>query len=455
MAKTRKDPRERLIEELARRARTEVHEVSPMSQMERGTEAWVRELAQGEMDRRIGALPVEDGRPKSCPRCGKRAAVRARDVVRTFQSLWGTHTLTRNYHYCEACKAGFYPRDAFLGLPEGGDASGDLEARIADFALNASFPECEERWRVHYPQLPLSENTFRQVIRRLGEQAEKTHPVLMQEAALPRPPSKAHTLYVMTDGSHLPCRGEWKEAKLGLLFREEEHARAERGVLLKPRYVAHVGPQSEFEPLLQAAFRVEAALPPKRVVYLADGAPGNWSLAQALTPDAVQILDWYHAVEHAAALGRTLLGEASPWLPLFQTRMETLLAEGAIDALLAEAMDCMESFCTEADFQALNGFVGYCRDNASRMRYRAFRDQGFLIGSGPVESAHRHVLQTRMKKAGQRWSLPGARRMARLRAHYRTAGPAAFHASLRWAYRETLRLKPAPLARPKRRASNR
>ncbi|HEY4884312.1 MAG TPA: hypothetical protein VII08_11830, partial [Myxococcales bacterium] len=44
---------------------------------------------------------------------------------------------------------------------------------------------------------------------------------------------------------------------------------------------------------------------------------------------------------------------------------------------------------------------------------------------------HRHVLQTRMKRAGQRWSLRNARRMARLRAAYRTAGALGFYDAIR------------------------
>ncbi len=61
------------------------------------------------------------------------------------------------------------------------------------------------------------------------------------------------------------------------------------------------------------------------------------------------------------------------------------------------------------------------------MDYPTHRAAGRVIGSGIVESSHRHVLQTRMKKAGQHWSLDGAEKMARLRAVYRTVGPKRFY----------------------------
>jgi hypothetical protein len=82
---------------------------------------------------------------------------------------------------------------------------------------------------------------------------------------------------------------------------------------------------------------------------------------------------------------------------------------------------------TDEQLAALDQLVGYYRANETRMRYTLFREWGLPVGSGIVESAHRHVLQVRMKRAGQRWAVQRARRMARLRAAYRTAGPRRFH----------------------------
>jgi hypothetical protein len=88
------------------------------------------------------------------------------------------------------------------------------------------------------------------------------------------------------------------------------------------------------------------------------------------------------------------------------------------------------------------------------MRYADFIAAGYLIGSGIVESAHRHVIQTRMKRAGQHWGQKGGRQMARMRAAYRTTGPERFYAAIRWAHRQSQRAA-LPLKPLKRRASNR
>lgn len=86
--------------------------------------------------------------------------------------------------------------------------------------------------------------------------------------------------------------------------------------------------------------------------------------------------------------------------------------------------------------KALDDLVRYYRNNRGRMSYRTLREHGFPIGSGAVESAHRHVIQARMKRAGQ-WALQNGRRMAHLRAAYRTGGAARLYEAVQRARRRT------------------
>ena len=59
--------------------------------------------------------------------------------------------------------------------------------------------------------------------------------------------------------------------------------------------------------------------------------------------------------------------------------------------------------------------IRYYEKNKKRMMYKSFREKGLMIGSGPIESAHRSVLQKRLKLSGQRWSNRGLQAMANLR----------------------------------------
>ena len=65
--------------------------------------------------------------------------------------------------------------------------------------------------------------------------------------------------------------------------------------------------------------------------------------------------------------------------------------------------------------QGQRTILTYYENNLKRMNYKTYRDQGLLIGSGPMEAAHRHVIQQRMKLSGQRLTIQGAQQVANLR----------------------------------------
>ena len=386
----------------------------------------------------IDSLPPEDGTPKPCPKCGKAVPVKTRNRVRHFRTTAGELRLSRNYHYCKACKRGFYPRDIALELPEEGEVSDALERRILDFGVNTTFAEAAQRWAIHYP-FHISSNLVRRVVDRVGLRAEAANsPLTLQRACLPSPALPPKTLVVAGDGSMLGTREGWKEAKVAVVAPGDSVIRDKRQQA-DVRYVAVLGGQEEFRAALKAALDAELADEVMRIVWLGDGARENWTMAKELCPFAIQILDLMHAIQNALVCAKVLLGETDSLLPLWEARIGQLLDAPSPDAAIRELLDCLPFLTTDEQLQALDRLVGYYRSNDNRMRYAEFRAQGLPIGSGIVESAHKHVLQVRMKQAGQRWSLTRGRRMVTLRAAYRTAGPARFH----WAIREALKAPPA------------
>lgn len=431
-----------LVEELARRhAEREFRDGMTMSEIELATEKLKADTGPPSVALMLSRMKPEKPTAKACPRCGKRTPIKARDRERTVRSLSGPVTFKRHYHYCEACKYGFYPVDRLLDLPEEGELTTEMEKRVLDFAINDVYGECASRWGLHYRE-PISDNLLRRVVARVGAQCETADQGRLQEQLKPRAKAAAEVLVVETDGSMLPIRGEeaWKEAKVGVVYRHDvrEQAPAPGGA----RYVAVVGGQGEFAPVLEEALEVEDIDACANVVWLGDGAACNWRLADQLAPDATQILDWHHAVEHAVDCGKVLIGEESPWLPLWQRRAEQLLAAGNADRLIAELTACLPEIDKHRRDKvqardAIDDLVRYYTNNAERMEYDHFRARGYPIGTGAVESAHRHVLQTRMKRAGQHWALRNARRMARLRAAYRTGGATTFYDGIRRALRDS------------------
>ena len=58
----------------------------------------------------------------------------------------------------------------------------------------------------------------------------------------------------------------------------------------------------------------------------------------------------------------------------------------------------------------------YLESNYGRLNYKEFLKRGWPIGSGAIESAHKFVLQKRMKMSGMKWSAKNVQRMATMRA---------------------------------------
>lgn len=395
----------------------------------------------------MAALPPEESTPKACPKCGKPVAVKVRNRVRHILTVAGEVRLSRNYHRCGRCKLGFYPRDAELKLPEGGEVSDAMERRILDFGVNETFEAAAERWTIHY-RYPISSNLVRRVVDRVGERAERaSSPLALQRACRPSPEELPRALVVAADGSMLLTReAAWKEAKVAVVAHGDACAEEHRSSVSNARYVAVLGDQAEFRRELQAALAAERADEVPQVVWLGDGAPENWKLATELCPSAVQVLDMPHAIQNAMTCAKVLLGEADALLPAWEARIHQLIEAPSPDALIRELLDCLPYVEADSGLDALDTLIGYYRTNEKRMRYTLFRELGLPVGSGIVESAHRHVLQVRMKRAGQRWAIQRARRMVRLRAAYRTAGPSRFH----WALRDALHApgSPRPRHRP-------
>jgi hypothetical protein len=60
--------------------------------------------------------------------------------------------------------------------------------------------------------------------------------------------------------------------------------------------------------------------------------------------------------------------------------------------------------------------VTYFSNNSPRMRYNPFRTQGYLVGSGTIESGCKQIVTQRLKRTGAQWLVTGAVLTAKARA---------------------------------------
>lgn len=221
---------------------------------------------------------------------------------------------------------------------------------------------------------------------------------------------KDEWVYAMADGSMVLTREEgWKEMKLGRLFTNDAHIdlSENRPRITESVYTAHLGHYKDF--LLKWEREIPAG---SKLVLLADGAKWFWDWGSEKHPDALQILDYYHCKEYLCEFAAGYFGDkekCKAWIEkqekyLFRDKVSRVIKN--IEKLSARKA---------ADSAIKRKILTYFKNNQQRMYYGTYRQKGLLVGSGPIEAAHRNVIQQRLKLAGQRWTKLGAQFIANLR----------------------------------------
>ena len=169
-------------------------------------------------------------------------------------------------------------------------------------------------------------------------------------------------------------------------------------------------PSAFAERLWREARRSGFARAPVKVV-LGDGAKWIWNVASELFPDAVEIVDLWHAKQHVWDVGRAVHGAETASCSAWSEKTCAALSEGRLDDVLA-ALRRHEG-CDEA-----RRCAGYVEANRSRMRYPEFRAAGLPVGSGIVESSC-DAVAGQLKRGGMLWTVErGANPMLALRRRW-------------------------------------
>ncbi len=234
------------------------------------------------------------------------------------------------------------------------------------------------------------------------------------EAVIPKLETnkKGDPAYVMVDGSMLFTRDDkWRELKLGLIFYDSQvvDIQLNRRKICKSIYVSHLGNVDEFFPKFERFL-----VPYKNKVILGDGAKWIWNWAEDNYPGSIQILDFFHAKEKIVLFAKHQFLDDEKRISWILKQKEKLL-NNQVEQVISIIKKC-RSRNDEAQ-TAKRKTIAYFVDHEDRMQYKTYKEKGLMIGSGPVEAAHRSVIQQRMKLSGQKWSLRGAQAMANLRCY--------------------------------------
>ena len=148
------------------------------------------------------------------------------------------------------------------------------------------------------------------------------------------------------------------------------------------------------------------------VVIVGDGAEWIWNRA-AWFIHRCEILDFWHALEHAWTFARLRYGDGSQQADQWVHQIACDLKDGKVQEVIARLKRLRPK--SPQLRESLDALIRYYSENASRMHYDEYLRRGYGIGSGAVESAHKQVVHARLRQAGMRWSEAGARRLLALR----------------------------------------
>lgn len=159
-----------------------------------------------------------------------------------------------------------------------------------------------------------------------------------------------------------------------------------------------------------------------RILFIADGAPWIWLRIPALVeklginPSKVrQVVDFYHAVEHLNTVANLRKGWTQKHRRQWVSRQKNNLWNGKVD----EVVFAVREITKGRSSKRIRREMRYFENNKHRMQYAKARNCKLPIGSGPMESAIRRVINLRMKGNGIFWLKENAEAMIMLRSFYK------------------------------------
>ena len=376
------------------------------------------------------------GATRSCIFCGQEARYIEQRPKQFTTVLGGITITTRAYYFCSDCNRGFCPKDYTLGLAESSLSPG-VARMVGLVASEGSF--MEGAMLLHeLAALDVSAKCVERTARRIGEAIIQDEETVVTETQ-----NSSTTMYIGADGTGIPMRSDELSGRKGkqkdgsAATREVKEcvvwtadSRDEKGNPVRDqgsvRYSAaiencswpHAGISEEVPPF---ARRVEREIvrtgfcSAPRQVFLGDGAPWIWNLADMIAPDAIQIIDLYHAKEHLSKLANKLFGCDTDLAGQWALEQHTALESGYLDLVL-QAIARHKSRPGVCGEDAKTEFE-YFYANRNRMRYDYFRSLDLCVGSGVVEAGCRVLIGQRLKRSGMFWSLPGANAIIALRCY--------------------------------------
>ena len=351
-----------------------------------------------------------EGPHRRCPRCGQAQRYKG-DVPRTLVFDCGTLMVQRAYYICPACRQRSYPLDEQLGLAAEQE-QGSLREKLTLVAVLTPYHQAPQVCRTLLGSERHAGSLRRVALREAQRLTDSGHRQTL-------PPRERDRIYLQVDGQLCPTREPrhspddqgYREAKAVLAFSQTDIAEVskERHEILHKILQAQITDSETFQALFTTVYQQARGAAAAEVIVLADGARWIWTMVEDLVPQAIQILDFSHAKHYLWEAAKLMYGEGSAFVRPWVKEQERLLLEDKVGQVITH----LERFLDL--FPALAPILHYFQQNADRMRYGTYRQRGYFIGSGAIESAGKQLTAARIKGAGMRWNIPDLNALLTLR----------------------------------------
>jgi hypothetical protein len=387
-------------------------------------------VAARAVERRINADTSDHAGATAPCACGLPARYAGRHD-KTFESVLGPLTLSRAYYHCEPCETGFCPRDHALGLQDGSLSPGVLRM-VGRVGAMVSFEEGHELL-TELAGVDVPTKHVERAAEALGREVAEDERRVVESPVADEP--VAPTLYLGMDGTGVPVRKEelvdrpgkqpdgsakTREVKLCTVWSAEGRDKEgtpvrDEGSISYSAAIESAAQKDTDEVPSEFAARVQREATRRgferaaRRAVLGDGAKWIWNLASEHFPDAIQIVDRFHAKQHLSDVAKSIYGAGSDLGAKWARERHDELDADDIEAVL-----CALRVHSPKDDEARK-CVDYVDGNRARMRYAEFRAAGLCTSTGVVEAGCKTAIGTRCKRAGMHWTVAGADAIIALR----------------------------------------
>jgi hypothetical protein len=378
--------------------------------------------------------PAADQRQLPC-RCGHHAPyqeIRCKPIL----TIVGPVRIARPYYLCSQCHAGQFPVDVELDI-ENTEFSPGVRRMQALVGQEAPFDRGREQLQL-LAGLEVTTKSVERTAEAIGADiAQREQGEIQKAQQLDLPVIAGEPipiLYVQMDGTGVPVvkretvgrqgktegqPAHTREAKLGCVFTQATWDR--QGYPIRdPDSTTYTGAIETAEEFAKRIYREawkRGWNRAKKKVVIGDGADWIWNLVAEHFPEAIQIVDLYHARQHLWEVARELYPheevKQKAWMKVHQKR---LLDKGKITKLVS-SLRSSDSHHPEV-VEKIRSEAGYFERNAKRMQYPKFRRQHLFIGSGVIEAGCKTVIASRLKRSGMFWTVPGANAILTLRCSH-------------------------------------